>query len=176
MFTGQTIAGAAQRIFENTSIPLRMPSHSATPYWGEPLTITRARPLPVGAAWVNFFQVPNKNLMSKVIYKYILTPFNEGQVEFRLLVGGGFLAPDSFALPVAVERHIDRIVANPYPAEYRETFIAAKHDQDVLVQVRNLSQAIQLMFGSFIGWYYPALLNPDEITPQQGMDDEVRHV
>lgn len=177
MIGPKAIAESAQRILENFSIPVRMTSYIEAPFWSLPLTLTRARPLPVnGGAWTDFFSVPVNNLFSRVVHSYVLTPRTEGQVEFRWIKGGSLLYPESFQLPVAVERHIDRLAVHPYPCHFRKTFVVAKHDEELRIQARNLSANLQLIFGAVVGWYYPALKSPNEITPDTGIDDATRSI
>lgn len=170
------LAGAAQRAIKNLVVPVREPSYNENSFWSSPITITRARPVDPGGGWVDFLEVPIQNLHARVIYKYGLTTETDGAAEFRWVRGNTLLSTWPFVLTAGVERHLDRLAVNPYPVKLRNTFIFAKSIHRLRVQVRNLTLAQQYIWGVVYGWYYPTLESPNEISPQEGIDDTVRDV
>jgi len=168
------LAGAAQRAAKNLVIPVRMPSYTDIPFWGDPVTITRARPVDPGGGWVDFLEVPVRNLNARVIYRYGITTETANVAEFRWILGNTLLSVAPFTMTPGIERHLDRFVVHPYPVNLRDTFIFAKSKYRLRIQVRNLTIAQQYVWGIVYGWYYPSLESPNEITPQEGIDDTVR--
>lgn len=162
------------RAAKDLTFPVRPPSYIAPSFWTEPLTITRARPLDPGAGWVDFLTVPNKDSHIKIVRSYIATPYLEGQVAFRWLRAQTLYDPDTLNLPANVERHINRIVANPYPARFRTTTFVSYANTEIVLQANNQSVDRQLAFAAVYGWYYPSLRDPFEAGERQGVDDTTR--
>lgn len=170
------LAGAAQRALKNLVVPVREPSYNQNPFWGNPITITRARPLVAGGGWVDLLEVPLLNLQARVIYRYGITTETAGAAEFRWLRGNTLLSTYPFVLSTGSERHLDRLSPTPYPVTLRDTFIFAKSIHRLRIQVRNLTANPQYIWGVVYGWYYPTTESPNEITPQEGIDDTVRDI
>lgn len=165
---------ALQRAFDLVPIQVRDPSYNAPSFWSTALNITRARPIPVGAGWVDLLEIPMLDGHARVVERIITTSQNEGLVDFRWIINGHLQDVSQVAGPVAIDRHLDRSLAAPYPCTYRERPMRFGSAQQVRLQAFNGTAAIQLAFAAVQGWYYPTLGSTDEVTKKEGVDDVVR--
>jgi len=172
-----SLAYAATRVVRNTAIPVREPSYNWPTFWSAPLTITRARPLPVGGGlWQDFLVVPEEDLFPRVINSYIATPFTAETVEFRWVYRDHLLEPQAIVLPATVSRHLRRQLAHPFPCLFRRFFVWAGDASQLKIQARNLTANQQLAFAAVFGWYYPSFDSPEERGTGEGVTDAVRDV
>lgn len=165
---------AALRVVQNVSIPVREPSYNAVPFWGAPLTITRARPIPALTNWIDYLVIPPQDLYPRVIKQYIATSQVPDQLEYRWLRTTGYVSPDTVDLPPNVERHLDRFLTHPYPCRWRPFMLRVGDSDRLVLQVRNPTAGQQLAFAAVFGWYYPSLESPSEISQTEGVDGTVR--
>lgn len=174
MVSESMLARVLARAAKNFSFPVRPPSYSQPSFWSEPIVITRARPIDPGLGWVDFLSVPDKESHTKIIRAYIASSYNEGQVSFRWIRGNSLLDTDTVSIPANVERHINRLVAHPYPARFRSFTFPAFDRTQVVLQANNATNDIQLAFAAVYGWYYPDLRDPYEADDLEGIDDAAR--
>lgn len=176
---------AFRYVGENVAVPIRRPSYHAPPFWSIGLTITQARPLPIPAAapgdWLDFLVIPDKDLHKKVVKAYVAASFNDSPVvEFRWIRDGNLLYPREIALDPAVEHHLDRTAALPFPCTFRAFYILGvaggieNTDRSLKLQARNLTVENQLAFAAVYGHYYPAFRAPNEYSEFEGIDDSSR--
>ena len=169
------LESAAQTFIRNSTIPVRDPSYIRPDFWSEPLNVTRVRSVPAAGTWVDFLEIPRKDSFPRIVYSYVFNSYTTGALEFRWIRGNRLVAPDSFSIETNVERHLDRLVTHPYPNSPRRTVIYLKSDERSVVQVRNTGANAQTGYGLVYGWYYPNTRNPNEVTPQEGIDGTVRN-
>lgn len=171
-------ADALTLLVQNAAIPRRKPSYTENTFWSIPITMTRCRPVPIPAAapgpWLDYLLIPAKNSYPRAIKSFVATSQNEGVVEFRWVRNGILMTPDTFDLDPTVTYNLDRQAAFPYPTVPRGTVIWARANDQLVLQVRNLTTDIQLAFAAAYGWYYPQLNDPNEIGPLEGITDVVR--
>lgn len=176
MIEWSELTQAVSRASKLSPIPVRKPSYNAPPFWGLPLNISRVRPIEGNSGWITFFTIPKKELFVRIVQSFVLDGFTSNVLQFRFILNNHILAPNSFVLTPNIERHIERFNTHPYPCTSRKTHIFAKADDQLLVQVNNTNGNQQYAYGAVYGWYYPNTRNPNEISPEEGMDDQVRGI
>lgn len=174
MANGLMLQEAALKVIRNFSIPVREPSYLLESFWSIPLTTTRARPVPGNSGWVDFLSITVPEQHNAVINRYILSAFEEASVTFRWIIDGVLINPDSFQMPGAIDRHVDRLSATPFPGRFRSTYIWAGDGSVVTIQANNANQVRKLTLAAIAGWYYPSLGLGSTRGPAQGVTDAVR--